>query len=142
MRRRHAVAGAWPFLSTRGAIGLEVFDTTVALPEQVANEVHVKEGNVDGSKGRASNSRMRHEASICIYLGSESTELLLVPRKFVQVGYTTGRINHQEATIWGWGRKKGDGERTQLSTKANGNARYVHRGYWSRLGWCGIHIEQ
>lgn len=65
-------------------------------PEQVANEVHVKEGNVDGSKGRASNSRMRHEASICIYLVSESTELLSVPR---------------------------DGARTQLSTKANGNAR-------------------
>lgn len=122
MKHETKACSCWPFLSTRDAIGLEVFGITLTLPGQVANEVHVKEGNADGSKGRASDSRMRHEASIYIYIVSESTELLLVPREFVQVGIQHESIRKQRSG--GGGRKKGDGEKTtQLSTKANGNAR-------------------
>ena len=58
-------------------IDLKTFDIMPTPSEQVADQVHVREAILailDSSKGPASDVRMRHEASICIYMISESTD--------------------------------------------------------------------
>ena len=56
----------------------KAFDIKLALSEQVADQVHIREVTLaifDSGKGQASDLHMRHEASICIYMISESTNL-------------------------------------------------------------------